>query len=233
MSRQSISGSFPGGTSQSALPGITATVQSLQDTPIVPATGAPVRSNGATASVSAALEGPATSQKWSLLSVTVNGYLGLVAGSNIGSAPALSPYGRLGKIITALDPSNPAPFGGFISGSSGQPWSVNMSPLPADGTLSVPLFDPASDELPPWAPMYFKPGLQIITGYPSIPIPTQLLPVSATITPPNPIQLLSVLQPGIGIWMEPSLLGDSSRVGGYMGLTLFYATYTVDYDDGL
>jgi len=104
-----------------------------------------------------------------------------------------------------------------------------MAYLPTDSTLITDLWNPANDPLPPAAPFFF--GQSGVSQ--STPTPNSLLPITATIIPPNPVDLIPGIEPYIGIWMTPSLIGDASGNGGYGGLTVFYGKYVINYDDGL
>ena len=156
---------------------------------------------------------PTTTPKATLLSWSVSAYLGFTTTPNADAV-----FGKLGKIVAGLSPTAV----GLVRGANNQPWSVALPAAPADATLTETLWDPASDQLPP--------SLNNTTPQP----PNGLLPVIASQNLPNPWPLDPGALPWIAIWLWPSLLGISA--GGnldFVGLSLLYGSYTVNYDDGL
>jgi hypothetical protein len=156
--------------------------------------------------------GPGISSKWTLLSISVQGYLQVFE-----TATAQPLYGRLGRIIAGLTLDSPP---NQTQGSGPQPWTVPMLPITPDTTLTTDLWNPASDPMPP-------------TQVASIDdTPSKNLPVQANIVLPVPYQVIPGVTPTVGIWMTPSILATSSGTGVQFGLLLTRATWTADYDDG-
>lgn len=226
--RQSLQGSFPGGPSLQSLPAQVSSIMSLQDLPSPPLNPGPARSDGATAIAQPQFGSSGLARNWTLLSLAITGYLGLINDQPTQGDAAAPLYGKFGKILFGLSLSSYLPPGGYTFGSSGQPWSVTLQSLPTDASLIDTLWDPAQDELPPHAPLYFGGS-----GYGPPPPQNQLLPVAGSLLLPSPMQLDPGAPPSIGIWMEPSLLGFAPTFSGYAGLTLFYASYALNYDDGI
>lgn len=156
---------------------------------------------------------PQRNQDWSVISVTLQAQLTFVTPGRI--------YGKIGKLLAALvtDPTVTQATAG--PGSGGQPWANPMLPLPQDMTLSVDLWNPVSDPLPP---------ADIITGSAT---QANALNVTATIAPPVPIDLVSGIDIGVGIWMLPALYGWSTASSVGMGLVVYNARWQVNYDDNL
>jgi hypothetical protein len=159
---------------------------------------------------------PKINQKWELLSIGFVGYLTVRTNTSC--------FGKLGAILGGLpSPSNngaPTPkiSGTFTDGPSVSANGV-MLPLP-NPNLSVPLWTPDSDPLPP---TYNPAG-----GAP----PT--LPVSATLQLPNPIDLYDGYPLSVGVWIKPSLLGTPSTNGAaYFEIDITALSFTLTYEDGL
>jgi hypothetical protein len=187
-------------------------IYNLQDLAQVPAANGVAVSGGATLIDSLAAS-PAGSQKWNLISLSMQGYLCLSCGSTG------TPYGDLGRIIAGiLSPTSPQQ----LSQGTNVPWVNPMLPLPNDMSLMTTLFDPIIDSTPALSTAFLRDAVDPLS---------QLTPVSATVSPPNPIQLIGGEGLSIGIWVYPSLLGCSAF--GAVGLQLQYMSYTLAYDDGL
>lgn len=176
-----------------------------------------VWTGGKTAVRSAILGGPAVEQRWSILSVSFQAYLRFAFEV---ANPAVV-FGKFGKILAgfAMDQA--------LSTQGGDTYLTTAAQLPYDTTLVVPLWDPASDPMPPTT-------ASNVGGSVSPPIPSQCLALSAVLSPVVPLTLDPASQPAIGIWMLPSLLGIASGVqpDGF-GLNLGIASFTINYDDGL
>jgi hypothetical protein len=235
--RQHQSGQLPTGTSNGQTLTGTSSICCGSDTPAFISTSAQPqvqRSAGMTNVVAIPLNGPTPQQKWKFISASVQAYLGLSSGAYDGAnyhSETVVGFGKLERIIAAIDPSNPLGQSGFSPGANNQPWSVAVELLPSDSTLQCELWNPAEDPLPPACPFYYG-GPTGITP----PTPQQLLPISGLIMPPNPIELIPGQSPYLGIWMLPSLLGARSigvnAVNNFFGLSMYYGSWTINYDDG-
>jgi hypothetical protein len=204
--RQSISGSLPT-TSPAAGAGTVYDLASVSDS------FASWYTIGNGAIIAPNLGGPVQSQHWDLVSISVQGYLGLY------NTPAARMFGRFGKILTGgiLTPSqSPVPFAGQFSEQSVMP------PFPSDMSLVSSLWDPVVDAMPP--------GIAAGASF----LPVTLLPVQTTILPPSPIGLTPGVPLLIGLWMTPSIIQwYPCMTAGNIGLLLYDMTYTVNYEDNL
>lgn len=159
--------------------------------------------------------GPGLGQTFTITSVSIEAYVELLVNANLSFPPA-GPFGQLGAILGALVVQD-------ASQTPGNFGTAAVLPLPPDMSLSVPLFDPAVNPLPP-----------IRAGASFAPFgPGTMLALSGSILPPNPIELPPNTTPsvGVGIWMLPSLLGILGL--GQIGMRIWGASYCVTYDDGL
>lgn len=171
-------------------------------------------SSGGTIIQPTPLEGPSLSQKWSIISLSITGYLWLTNPS------AGNIFGKLGRLIAGLVVDQDAPTTGtHITNPFGiyKPWTNPMLALPSDTTLTDVMWDGNIDPLPPQGP--------------NPPSPSSMLPVTATINPPVPIKLNPQQPPYAGIWMTPSLLGATD--GAVPSLALYGSSWAINYDDGL
>lgn len=149
---------------------------------------------------------PLPNQKWSLLSVYIRGYPGII----------LPPqgYGKLGKIYGGLLLFEEQP---TTQGPSQEPYQ-NFTPLPS--SLLAPLWDPNSDPLP----------TQMIPGVTPTNTTTQ---AACQIELPQPLDIQPGQQLRVGMWIMPSLFGSAATVNPGQGFLLVTnANYTVQYDDG-
>jgi hypothetical protein len=187
--------------------------------------------DGATMFVPSVLGGPGISQGWSLLSVSIQGYLALISWDNIfAPTSTYQSFGKLGKIVAGLILDEPLQQSSGVFFSATAPFTEAMVPLPSDGTLVDTLFDPDVDAMPPQM-VQGQIGENVFTVNGIV-----MLPVSVTIQPPNPIDIIAATPPTLGIWMTPSLLGVNNltqSTAQFIGLTLMNGSFTVDYDDGL
>lgn len=162
--------------------------------------------------------GPSVSQKWSLLSVSVQGYLVL-------AQPGVPLGGKFGKIIASLVMESPPPYTG--AGGIPVPYVKPVQQIPNDSSLTVDLWDPANDALPP----------TLIGSSPTLSGNNSgiggSLAISNSISPPVPLELNPGEPPSLQISMLPSILAAQQQVGFVFGLAMYYGTYTINYDDGL
>lgn len=189
---------------------------------------AAARSAGTTCYIPVTSSGPQINQKWSLLNVSFSAGLAYVIGGAANGSASQGPatYGQFGKItcgILSLD----VPFSvysnqGILLGAL--PWI----PPPADTSLMTDLWNPADDDMPPTIP-----GPNATYGQPQ---PNQLLSVSATVSPPESLDMIPGVRLAVGISLNPSLFGWNRGGVSFgdviFGLELFNAQYTVNYDDG-
>lgn len=189
------------------------------------------RSLGATLLNQVKLE-PTIDQVWSIQSLSFQAYLALVTGGYNGTNPpnwqAQGSFGgTCGKVIAGVlfgsDAINPA---AFIS-NPGIASAGSLQPLPQDSTLFTTLWD-ETQEVPPTS---------LPLGY-NVPSPSvgNLLAIEGSVSLLVPRQI----QPGmsadlaVGIWMLPSLyVLASGNTQNLIGLAVCYATYTINYDNGL
>jgi hypothetical protein len=150
---------------------------------------------------------PSLTQKWSLLSVSVTANLLLCVSLGV---PV---FGKLGKVIMGLLLNSGSP----TLGAAGSSYVTPMLALPRDGSLAVPIWDPAVDSLPPIVPSNLT--------------ATATLPISGSIAPPQPVPISEGQGLAVGIWLTPSLLG--AYASGLAFLQVSAASYNVNYDDGL
>lgn len=150
---------------------------------------------------------PPANQAWTLQQLSVSAVLLMEIFT--GGGPI---YGKFGKILAGLAT--------MVSPTSANPAIANLTcnsgvQLPADRTAIGTLWDPATDPLPP-----------------NVLASPVTLPLSLTITPPQPIPINQGETIGIGLWMLPSLLGQIAPVNGWE-LILASATWAIIYDDGV
>jgi hypothetical protein len=172
--------------------------------------------------------GATVSSSWKLISVSIQAYLAIIhseSGSNFSPV-----YGRFGKIKTALI-TKPDTFS--TSGQYGT-FVTPMLPLPQDSTLTVDLWDPAIDPLPPRITSVASPP-------PSTPQPSHtpgtLLAVQTSIQLPIAIDIVAAEQVCVGIWILPSLLAFTSASFSpsflvLFGMSILQASYVLNIDDG-
>lgn len=164
-------------------------------------------------------------QKWKLLSVSVQGYLGYVIGDLPAGFQGPATYGKLGKLVAGL-PSLDIP----VTALPPVAVLANQIPLlqqPNDSSLLSTLWDPAVNEMPPTIPNPTDANNRFQIG--------QLLAVNTQISPPQPLDMLPGVTPALAVWLQPSLFGwrqSQLTSANAFGLALFYTTYTVNYDDG-
>lgn len=185
----------------------------------------PQRTSGAIVRFPAALPGPSISEKWSLVSLSITGYLRWING--VGGGNPVTGFGKFGKMGAAIDPFHETTTTQNHLGGGG-PWDFPIQTLPADQSLAVTLWDPDVNDLPP-AYKYNDPNPPSDLS--------QTLPVTGVVTPPNPIPLYAGLQPGIVMWFTPSLLGVTAHsvdggFGTYIGIMMISGSYNINYDDG-
>ncbi len=187
--------------------------QLLADPVLIQAANEPSRTNGST-EIAIASPSPQINSKWTLVSVSILGYLFV----NLAFSSRL--FGKFGVIR-----------GGFsLDQTFIQEYLLGSNPslqsLPYDLSLTGVMWDPASDQLPP-----ITDGNNIGSGNTS-----ELLgmPISCTISPQVPLDIIAGKETFIGIWMDPSLLGspDGPNADG-SGLMIIGPTYSMIYDDGL
>ena len=143
---------------------------------------------------------------WSLQSI------GFQAGVSIDLTA--KPIGKLGKIVAGLvlPPAQSIPSGQIIS---------PVIPLP-NPTLTVDLWDPANDPLPP----------EYVITSAHTPSPQSQLQVSGILQLQQPVQIQRGEQIQVGLWILPSLL--SFQVAGTQWtLQVVQAQWRLVYDDGL
>lgn len=175
-------------------------------------------SSGATQIDIALLGGPKIGQKWTLYAVSVQGLLAFLIENGL---PALG--GRLGRILAGVFIGQSVQET-TIAAVGDSPYSQSLLPLPKDVTLVSEMWGPETDPMPP------------SFSNVSVAASNQALPISTTISPPVPRQLLPGEQVGIGVWMEPSLYCASLNSGAsvtYFGLQLQQQRYSITYDDGI
>lgn len=174
---------------------------------------------GKTVTRAAILGGPAIEQHWQLINVSIQGYLRWVSDTTTNQNDVC--FGKLGRIFTALSMDQ------VMSTQADDQYLTAVAELPTDTSLMIDLWNPDNDPMPPTA--FSSSGG--ISGF----TPPTALAMSATISPPNPLDLFSGVNPVVGIWMLPSLLGlypaDPSPNG--IGLDVIAAKFTINYDDGL
>ena len=225
--KRSIPGAFPTSNPANANWGLSLADPTFQ-TGAPP--GQPTRTPGATAAARVGLQGPTPSNKWSFLSFS--GTAGLVFGvyyTNVGGNGPLSAFGKLSKITCGLvTDGSLTPSGTPIAAdleSAAQP----LQAYPSDYTLATSLWDAAIDDMPP--------TLILPSNQRQIPAVAQTLQINATLLTPIPIDVEPGVEPVLGIWMEPCLLGIANNPyapnGAWFGLALVNAKYTFNYDDGL
>jgi hypothetical protein len=176
------------------------------------------RTPGATIITRIAPGGPQQNQRWTLVSVSVQAYLAL-ASSGAPSYPRIG--GKLGRIIAGLitDPAQaPTPL----------PFVSVAQPLPLDSTLTSSLFDPKNDDAPPTFDGALFPG-----SLGANVTPDKLLAIQADISPPLPIGIVPGEPMSVGIWMMPSVLSSVVTGPSEVDFILAWASYTINYDDGL
>lgn len=154
-------------------------------------------------------------QQWSLQSIGIQAFLALVMGINHNLV------GKLGKIVAGLLlPTNPQP-----TTSGLQNFSSILLPLP-DPTLTVTLWDPETDQMPPVYPhgVGLDPTLKTsLSGFLSI---GQVLQLQ------QPVDLEPGETVGIGIWMLPSLLARPTEdVASFYQLGIYQAKSLLVYNE--
>jgi hypothetical protein len=151
---------------------------------------------------------PRPGKNFTILGVSVGGRLAVQQ-----NGPTL--YGKFGKIVIGMpmtpdSSSSPTGFGYL-------PYTTPALPLPSDLSLISTLWDPEVDSLPP---SFANSSLD----------PTNLLPVYASIDLSIPLLVTTGISPVVGIWMLPSLLSSGGSQPSIQ-LSMYYATYSVVYDD--
>lgn len=166
---------------------------------------------GATIIDTASLSTGAYTRMPTCLSLSISAYIGWI--------PTGSIFGKFGRIIGGLIPTGSVP---PTHGNGTTPWVFGQLPLPTDPTLTAPLWEPGTSELPP--------VLDSNTGFQ--PQYKDLISVSAAIIPSQPVPIEQ--QAAIGIWITPMLMGTPNPNGGLTApsVSIYYATYTLVYDDG-
>lgn len=96
-----------------------------------------------------------------------------------------------------------------------------MLELP-DPSLTVEIWNPASDPLPP-----------LFDGGPIPEKPSALLPINGLLQLTNPIELAPGESVGVGIWITPSLIGSSGIAANQQWLIGLSSktSYVVTYDE--
>lgn len=166
---------------------------------------------------------PTPQQKWTLQSIAIQAYMLIETEQGAtGTGPI---YGKLGKIVGGLllpPTDNVSP-----SGNSSFPTDRPMRRLPADPSLIVDLWNPAVDPLPPIAAALSSP----VTSQSA---PSRMLPISGIIQLPQPLPLEPGVEIGVGIWIEPSLVGFANSYNTEVDFLIEVrrATYAIAYDNG-
>lgn len=177
------------------------------------------RTTGVGLIIPAFIGGPKVSENWEIISVSVQASL-MFANFNNAGFTAVSAFGRFGRIFAGVSMDE------LVTTPPQQSFLGPIPQPPSDLSLTVDIWNPDIDPMPPTradATGTFAPQLD------------QTLLIGGTISPPNPLQLFEGVQPSVGIWMTPSLLGAGANAvpPNLLGLTLFYASFAVNYDDGL
>lgn len=156
--------------------------------------------------------GPQYGTRWQVQNVSITAYLSIVSAGMCG---------KLGKFIggVIIDP-NIQPM--TTKGPGANAFSTPMRELPQDPSLTVSLWDPAQEPMPPATSPSGSP-----------PQASQLLPVTATVQLPTPIRPLPIVDIIVGIWLTPSLV-TVVRPGSAQGLSIYAynSIFNVGYDDG-
>lgn len=153
--------------------------------------------------------GQQVGRNWKLLSVGVQGYLFM---SSFANVPL---YGKLGRVVAAVDLSGAAEPGRALGGLTNLP----LLPLPPDPTMQADMWTPENNPLPP-------------TETPSNTIPGGGLPLGVNISLPVPLPTFDV-PVGVGIWIFPALMGvPTNRTGFQTLLQMINASYILNFDDG-
>jgi hypothetical protein len=178
------------------------------------------------------LSGPVQNQKWKLISVSIQAFMGftpLATGGVSVASIVTSPFGRLGKVKGYLIPGGSSAQGLQVTDSTG---AVTKPPI-YDETLAAVLWD-ETNELPPYQLLQYP---NVSNLNPPQVNPAGLLPVGLTIQPSNPIDLVPGEPPLIGLQMTPSNIGFTQACpSGYRmnsGLFVAQAQYIINIDDGL
>jgi len=173
---------------------------------------------GKTATRDAVLGGPYIEQHWQLISVSVQMYLRWIHDSSV--AP-YAMFGKLGRILTGLSVDQ------VMSTQADDQYLTTVAELPTDTSLVTDLWNPVNDPMPP---IGYSGG-----GGVSLQTPYNALAMTAQISPPNPIDLFEGVNPVVGIWMMPSLLGvnPAAPLANGVGLDVAAAKFTINYEDGL
>lgn len=232
--RQVISGSFPYSPSSLGIqfnladaPGGVNSLTSPQSSP----------TNGNTIYVQDQNLTPKPNQNWSMISCSIQSYLSILwTGffSGGGFTSNWIPGGKLGAIYGGIVLDEYTTILGSPLTSSGFSFGF-IQQFPKDKTLVQSMWDPLTDDLP---------YIQSVSGSISSGIDQTLahyLAISATISPPNPVEIKQGILPTMGIWMFPSLHTVSPAGGNGIGVTtppfpemiLVQSSYAVIYDDGL
>ena len=146
-------------------------------------------------------------QSWSLLSVSVSARLGIWK--------PFPCFGKLGKILAGIAP------GAVQTGQGPSNTGVlSFEGFPTNQAGIGTLWDPAVDGLP--------------EDSFSNPI-ANCLPVTMTVNFPQPVPISPGTPLGIGIWLEPNLIGINQIVGSgnIWALQVGSANYSIIYDDGI
>lgn len=152
---------------------------------------------------------PPSGRTWRILAIEFYVGFNLAIPGDLGK-PA---YGKLGKVIAALIPSDAHQTQG---GNVNQAWINPMLPLPADLSLITTLFNGENDS----APAQFTLTNKVIT------------PLTGGLNLSQPIDIYGGQQIGLGLWLTPSLaqMGLNNEQAGLLGSS---SRYTIIYDDGL
>lgn len=132
--------------------------------------------------------------QWIISGLTVTADLYIL---NASSAVA-PPYGKLGVIQCGLSPQGPQTSNPISPANPYVP-TLASAPLPRDGTLITPLFDPAVDPLPPTADQ--------------IPPTVQGLLLNASVVPPQPLIVPAGGALYVGMWCMPGLVSSNVSLG--------------------
>lgn len=164
---------------------------------------------------------------WAIVSISVSAGLFIYQNPTLTGTAAGHLYGRLGRILTGIQVYG-SPSRAMSSGTlTPIPGAFPMPQLPQDPSLITPLWEPATDPLPPSTPFAF----QNISTPPPPPAPS-LLPALAILNLPQPLYLSSIGALLIGLWLTPSLLGCGTNGYPCVQIGVANALYTINCDDG-